>query len=644
MTLFDFAMKNIVRDKGKYIYYFVNCLFSVMVFFLFSVLSFHPSLSVISGGSTMAIILAVGELVSVGFSIAFIGYSIMGFLKSRSKQFGVITLSGASKKQLNQLIFWENIILGLLAVVTGIVLGLLVAKAFLDLAGLVIGDVDFYFYFPVRAILLTIVVMGGLFFCIALITPRFIRKEKIIHLVKAEEKGEKAQRLFVVSIIFGLTAVITVWAFFSKQKSAAWFVDSQMILLSLAIAVIMGIYLMISVITQWIEQYEKKNGFYYHGVEMLFLSDFRNRKKANCIGMTMTALLYALSFLAMTVLLSQNGNVRQDTDETFPIAVQYTLWDKNADWTEDIAYLRSELEKEKGYREQEVMLYALKNDTDRTGVMKNSDYNDMMKLLNRDSVEVKPGNIYYVEGEAGDMAIGSKRISNYEMLPQNIRNLFEQKDLRVSLCGENQHLILLSGFTSSVIVVSDEDFNKISDELERRYIYAFDYADKYKDGDIVQAITEHFSDAVAEGTCGIACSYEYYETSKIQTALTLYIGAILSFAFMIAVASFLFSRLYASLEADCCKYQGVVRIGLSKKELSKILSKSVALQLFVPFFIALLVMWAGVMALESHVIISNIPSAGVYTILLIGIEIVFYLFVQKQYKKKIFEKVFERSE
>lgn len=108
MTLFEFAWKNISRDKRNYIYYFVNCVCSVFVFFLFSVLSFHPALEVIDTDSAMGLTLAVGEVVSVAFSICFISYSMRCFLKNRSRQMGLITILGASKKQLNQLVFMEK--------------------------------------------------------------------------------------------------------------------------------------------------------------------------------------------------------------------------------------------------------------------------------------------------------------------------------------------------------------------------------------------------------------------------------------------------------------------------------------------------------------------------------------------------------
>ena len=157
MTLFDFARKNISRDRRNYIFYFLNCVFSVFVFFLFTVLSFHPAMSVIDTDSTMGLILLLGEVVSIGFSVCFISYSVTCFLKRRSKQFGLITILGASKKQLNKLIFLENMIVGFVSIITGIILGLVFSKFFLDIANKVIGVSDFVFYFPMQAIVVTVI-------------------------------------------------------------------------------------------------------------------------------------------------------------------------------------------------------------------------------------------------------------------------------------------------------------------------------------------------------------------------------------------------------------------------------------------------------------------------------------------------------
>ena len=172
MTLFEFACKNISRDRRNYIFFFVNCVCSVFVFFLFSVLSFHPALQIIDDHSTMGLILATGEVISVVFSICFISYSMGCFLKARSRQLGVITILGASKKQLNRLIFLENMLVGILSIFTGILLGLVFSKFFLDIANIMIGVSDFTFYFPFHAILLTVGIMGLVFLGIAYFTPK----------------------------------------------------------------------------------------------------------------------------------------------------------------------------------------------------------------------------------------------------------------------------------------------------------------------------------------------------------------------------------------------------------------------------------------------------------------------------------------
>ena len=154
MTLFDFARKNISRDRRNYIFYFVNCVFSVFVFFLFTVLSFHPAMSIVDKQSTMGFILIAGEILSIGFTICFISYSV------------------ASKKQLNKLIFLENMVVGFVSIITGIILGLVFSKFFLDIANKVIGVTDFTFYFPIQAIVVTIIALGLVFLSIAFFTQK----------------------------------------------------------------------------------------------------------------------------------------------------------------------------------------------------------------------------------------------------------------------------------------------------------------------------------------------------------------------------------------------------------------------------------------------------------------------------------------
>lgn len=136
-------------------------------------------------------------------------------------------------------------------------------------------------------------------------------------------------------------------------------------------------------------------------------------------------------------------------------------------------------------------------------------------------------------------------------------------------------------------------------------------------------------------------AYRYYRSSQIQNNLTLYIGGMLSFVFLLAVASFIYSRLYSELDAECRKFKGIVKIGLSKKELSMILSCLIFLILCVPFGLALVYLWIGIFLIEQFALVSVIPVALGFTAILIVLQIVLYHWIRVSYRKTVFQQVFE---
>ena len=199
MTLFNFAYNNIRRDFKTYLYHFLSCVFSVFIFFLFSSLAMHPALQIVDKGNTIGIILFMASIVSMMFSFVLILYSIGNFLKNRSKQFAILNIIGASKKQFKRLIFLENIIISLLALLVGIISGFVFLKFFLMIAQAMIDGLDLYFYIPLMPFILTILLMGGLFLAISLLAPVILRRKKVIDLLKKEEIAEKNH--FLVSTI-----------------------------------------------------------------------------------------------------------------------------------------------------------------------------------------------------------------------------------------------------------------------------------------------------------------------------------------------------------------------------------------------------------------------------------------------------------
>lgn len=627
MTLFEFAWKNISRDKRNYISYFINCVFSVFVFFLFSVLSFHPALEIIDTHSAMGLILAVGEAVSVAFSICFISYSMRCFLKNRSRQLGLITILGASKKQLNRLVFTENMLVGILSIITGILFGMVFSKFFLDLANRMIGVSEFVFYFPIQAMLLTTVVMGLVFFGIAYLTPKLIRKTEVVKLLKAEAKDDKPQKLIPTLVTFLILAPVLLWALMGKSDFARSMQESFVLPFLLAIVVALGTYLLFSAgMRLWLIFQMKSRS----NIRLLCIGDQRAKLKTNAQNMTISALLYAVAFFAVIVLFSMSTNVKSETEKILPYAMTYNTWTEDADAAHDLAVIKDELQDLPGYKTVDIHLWY-PDAASRSAIMSQSDYNQVMGFLGREPISVSDTGIYLVTGNADEVL---------QAVPSSVEKFLQNNHCSLSVEGQSDKVITLTGFTNGICVVSDTVFQSLQPQLKEKTITAFLYDEWATNSESPDAIYTALRDTLQAGDANVVSAYRYYRSSQIQNNLTLYIGGMLSFVFLLAVASFIYSRLYSELDVECRKFRGVVKIGLSSKELSTMLNRLIFLILCVPFGLALIYLWIGVVITEHFTLVSCIPVAFGFTATLLVLQTLLYLWIRACYQQAVFRKVY----
>lgn len=84
MNFNQFVVRNTMRNKHLYLAYFLSTLFSVMVFFTFSVFAFHPVLTQDLNSKVETGMLAAAIII-YGFAFFFVMYSMGVFLQSRKK-------------------------------------------------------------------------------------------------------------------------------------------------------------------------------------------------------------------------------------------------------------------------------------------------------------------------------------------------------------------------------------------------------------------------------------------------------------------------------------------------------------------------------------------------------------------------------
>jgi len=623
MTLFNFAYNNIRRDFKTYLYHFLSCVFSVFIFFLFSSLAMHPALQIVDKGSTIGIILFMASIVSMMFSFVLILYSVGNFLKNRSKQFAILNIIGASKKQFKRLIFLENIIISLLALLVGIISGFVFLKFFLMIAQAMIDGLDLYFYLPLIPLILTILLMGGLFLAISLLAPVILRRKKVIDLLKKEEISEKNH--FLASTI-ALIVIVGPTLYFHITRNFFIFIYILDLLSYITIA-----YFVFSLIFTLYQLFMEKSGRMYVKNNLIKLSNFKYKIHTNIKTMTGAMILFSIVLTSFVYIVGAPLNIEEDTQKIMPYAYMYANWEDEAAGEKKAEILSQKLADIQGAKSLTISYAKFKSKERpiRRIILSNSMYNEVAQFLGRDKLNLADDE-YFLVGVSG---------KTEPVLKDMLKEKLSEYDIKRQK-GADKRIIAMSGYFTSVAVVSDSKYQDISKDLVKEKIYAFSQDDLKAGG---SQKYEELKKAIGfeMGKESLVSYFSYYDSENLTRKLVSYVGSILCISFLIGIASIIYSRLYSSIEEESRKYSIMMKIGLSREELKDILSSTLRWVFVLPFTVALGISWIIVIFIEQNTVASYTGLASICSCIYIVVEFIMYVIIKKRYQKKIFDNIYE---
>ena len=623
MTLFNFAYNNIRRDFKTYLYHFLSCVFSVFIFFLFSSLAMHPALQIVDKGSTIGIILFMASIVSMMFSFVLILYSVGNFLKNRSKQFAILNIIGASKKQFKRLIFLENIIISLLALLVGIISGFVFLKFFLMIAQAMIDGLDLYFYLPLIPLILTILLMGGLFLAISLLAPVILRRKKVIDLLKKEEISEKNH--FLASTI-ALIVIVGPTLYFHITRNFFIFIYVLDLLSYISIA-----YFVFSLIFTLYQLFMEKSGRMYVKNNLIKLSNFKYKIHTNIKTMTGAMILFSIVLTSFVYIVGAPLNIEEDTQKIMPYAYMYANWEDEAAGEKKAEILSQKLADIQGYKSLTISYAKFKSKERpiRRIILSNSMYNKVAQFLGRDMVNLADDE-YFLVGVSG---------KTEPVLKDMVKEKLSEYDIKRQK-GADKRIIAMSGYFTSVAVVSDSKYQDISKDLVKEKIYAFSQDDLKAGG---SQKYEELKKAIGfeMGKESLVSYFSYYDSENLTRKLVSYVGSILCISFLIGIASIIYSRLYSSIEEESRKYSIMMKIGLSREELKDVLSSTLRWVFILPFTVALGISWIIILFIEQNTVASYSGLAVICSCIYLAVEFIMYIMIKKRYQKKIFDNIYE---
>ncbi|WP_256253129.1 ABC transporter permease [Paenibacillus sp. UNC496MF] len=306
--------------KHYYLYFFVF-IFCTSLYFVFATLQHDASIPDRMDGSFVfsQSFLAAGVLLLLIVTV-FTTYANRLFLNRRSKEIGLYQLIGLTKRGVARFLLLENMLLGIGALVVGIVCGALVYRIFLVLISSLLGlEGVVTVKFSLSAIYQSVAVFAALIVVTSIQILRITYRTTLIDLFQAEKRQEHpttpASAVAAVLALLGIALILYGYWQSGKISENTLFLDS----LAIFGSIITGTYLLFRVTIGWLFDRIRRAANGHLGLSRaLSLAPLMHRMKGQANSLTVITVLSAMTLTMVAAAYSFYYSVGKDTRNALP--------------------------------------------------------------------------------------------------------------------------------------------------------------------------------------------------------------------------------------------------------------------------------------------------------------------------------------
>ncbi|MEC0232027.1 ABC transporter permease [Paenibacillus alba] len=636
MNFPQFAFNNVKRNASAYMAYLFSSAFMVMIFFSYSVFIYHPQLKETLMGAMARSGMSIATYIVYVFSFFFVLYSIGVFIKSRNREFGILTILGAEAKQINGLIFLENMMIGTLSIVIGIVFGLLLSKLFLLICSKVMDIDELPFYWPGKAMLLTILCFGVLFFTISLFTLLFINKRKVLELLKGSSKPKQEPRTSARLALFG--TVLLAIGFVSLHVGTL----NPVSLIVAAFTGIAGTYFFYSQLSVWmIKRLQRSRQLTWKGINLLWMSEMSYKIKDNTRILFLVTVMTSLACMSVGFVLAS----KQTTEAAYknnPFAISYTMNDSNH-LNDELKEIDEQL-KEAGLTFKQATIETIYNKISASEksylqLVSLQQYNQfalemdaapVTKLSDGEAMLVQSPEAEKKNADIQGTTIGIQRVNSVQTIA-----LKQRTDAIANLT-----------WAGRVLILPDQDYEAIKEEKSNNnnaVLPSIHYKTINEKGipgqndpetKVGETLTTWNKSLMDQGKTSnyLTARSETYFSKKNAMALFSFIGLFIALIFSFSSASFLYFKLHTELVVDGIMYRSLSKMGLSSKEMNTSATRQIALLFFIPIIVAAIQSLVVLGPVLNYIAIPYVRGpVFLATTAFLALQIIYFLIIRARY-------------
>ena len=326
------AVSNLKKNRTLYIPFSIASITMMVITYILLALSTNKTILQSTGGNTVVMALGFGVVIMLLVSTLTMIYANGFVMKNRSKEFGLYSILGLGRSQIQLLQVIEMVLFAVINLIVGLVLGVLFNRlAFALLLKAMRFNVPISYEFQFASVIMIGILFSGIFVFLMILNAIKIRVSRPLELLRDKKSGEKTGRFLSIRALIGVA--ILGYAYYISQsiespiKALAWFFIAVLL-------VVIATYILFDAGSIALLRFLKnRKTFYYRPINFISVSNLIFRMRKNAMGLASICILSTMVLVTLGTTGSLQFGAQEVINRTSPTDFSFTNMFRNPEET-----------------------------------------------------------------------------------------------------------------------------------------------------------------------------------------------------------------------------------------------------------------------------------------------------------------------
>ena len=326
------AVSNLKKNRTLYIPFSIASITMMVITYILLALSSNKTILQSNGGNTVVMALGFGVVIMLLVSTLTMIYANGFVMKNRSKEFGLYSILGLGRSQIQLLQVVEMLLFAVMNLIVGLVLGVLFNRlAFALLLKAMRFNVPISYEFQIASVIIIGILFSGIFVFLMILNAIKIRVSRPLELLREKKSGEKTGRFLSIRALIGVA--ILGYAYYISQsiespiKALGWFFVAVLL-------VVIATYILFDAGSIALLRFLKnRKTFYYRPINFISVSNLIFRMRKNAMGLASICILSTMVLVTLGTTGSLQFGAQEVINRTSPTDFSFRNMFRNPEET-----------------------------------------------------------------------------------------------------------------------------------------------------------------------------------------------------------------------------------------------------------------------------------------------------------------------